>query len=713
MKRVITIACIICFANMLVAQTATKLMKPISEIGSVKHYTAQEFETFKSSKAYGDIFWSEDFGGGIIPADWTISETTGNGFNFIWSNDTVPGPNGQYVNGIPAFQGTSQPTGYLCLPADEYNTPFFPNYINLDAYAQLPVLNFDTIDNPMLVFEQYYRYYETPKMEVMVSTDEINWELFDVGGDIGMHTVSSNPDYISINLTDIVGGASTVYIKFHFSETSHYFWAIDEIKITEAPDNDLQIIDAHLTSTIIINGVREYHDYYSSIPTNHVTPIMPFIDLLNFGNTSQHDIEFHSTVTGTSGSVVYDQFQIEPTLLSDSMSQPQMQNMFYAIPQDSFYFSFDVFQSETDQEPATNTYDPIGFKINSDKVYARDTGKDSKVSPSQYPGGADGDLLGVTYFAHAPDVVESISVFIDGTSDIGTSIIGQLYKVEQNNNILIIESDEHIIQVGDLDNWLTLPLISANPSDKELSPNTHYIAAVEIYSGPLNLFLGSDTKGPHLYFPSTKLRLGTDWYWIGTMPLIRMNLSGEHLLPFITSIPTTHILDTEAYTYSVEAVDMSGLSLTLSATTTNPETNMTAVDNGDGTMTISTPVIETTTFSSSEFRILITVDNSVATNYQEVVVYVTPFNNKNELTKQFATVYPNPVSDECTVALDKTYQELSVNLYNTLGSKVKALKSNNSSQITLDLSSLPIGVYFIRLSADKNTITKRIVKAEN
>ena len=81
-----------------------------------------------------------------------------------------------------------------------------------------------------------------------------------------------------------------------------------------------------------------------------------------------------------------------------------------------------------------------------------------------------------------------------------------------------------------------------------------------------------------------------------------------------------------------------------------------------------------------------------------------------------ATVYPNPVSNNATISLnlDKS-QNVAIAVYDILGNKVFTIAqkeySAGNNEIKYDASSLPKGLYFVRISDGiKNSALKMIVK---
>jgi hypothetical protein len=79
-----------------------------------------------------------------------------------------------------------------------------------------------------------------------------------------------------------------------------------------------------------------------------------------------------------------------------------------------------------------------------------------------------------------------------------------------------------------------------------------------------------------------------------------------------------------------------------------------------------------------------------------------------------AKIYPNPTSDNATVAFHlNQVQNVQLELLNTLGQVVYAedlgLQEAGRNTVTLELTGVESGLYSIRLASDKNTLTKRLM----
>ena len=93
-------------------------------------------------------------------------------------------------------------------------------------------------------------------------------------------------------------------------------------------------------------------------------------------------------------------------------------------------------------------------------------------------------------------------------------------------------------------------------------------------------------------------------------------------------------------------------------------------------------------------------------NYVRLVRTLTTELNDINLHNQI-NMYPNPVSDVCNIKLNKEYNEITVCIFNSFGSKIKELNYCNSKSFNINVVDLPKGIYIIRISFDgKKYITK-------
>ena len=69
--------------------------------------------------------------------------------------------------------------------------------------------------------------------------------------------------------------------------------------------------------------------------------------------------------------------------------------------------------------------------------------------------------------------------------------------------------------------------------------------------------------------------------------------------------------------------------------------------------------------------------------------------------------YPNPVKDVLNLSYNKTISNVSV--FNLLGQEVM-IKSINSNQSQIDMSGLTVGTYLVKVTADNQVMTIKVIK---
>lgn len=73
-------------------------------------------------------------------------------------------------------------------------------------------------------------------------------------------------------------------------------------------------------------------------------------------------------------------------------------------------------------------------------------------------------------------------------------------------------------------------------------------------------------------------------------------------------------------------------------------------------------------------------------------------------------VYPNPFMDMVTIKSDYTIE--SVKLYNALGAQVKTVNISGTKEVSIQLTDLPSGIYYISVDIERTKIFKSVLKIE-
>lgn len=81
-----------------------------------------------------------------------------------------------------------------------------------------------------------------------------------------------------------------------------------------------------------------------------------------------------------------------------------------------------------------------------------------------------------------------------------------------------------------------------------------------------------------------------------------------------------------------------------------------------------------------------------------------------ELVEQATTIFPNPFSQEATLKLKNNMENGNLEIYNSIGQKVKEIKNINSNQIVLNRENMENGIYLLVLKQNEKIFeTKKII----
>ncbi len=220
----------------------------------------------------GDIIWSEDFSGGL-PNDWLNMNL--NGFCAFSYSDQ--GPQGPLSAGIPAINSFTPENGFMILDSDLCNADN-NNYLFTDAFLQTPAISLTGLEQlpNVLYFTHNFRYCcssaET-QINVQVSTDSLNWNVFDVKNGVPANTISPNAVYQSIDLSEILEDAEQLWVRFHKSGASHYWWMIDDVMLLHAEPSEpfVSKIQAKRYYSKIPQGLQQDMEFSVSVANNGST----------------------------------------------------------------------------------------------------------------------------------------------------------------------------------------------------------------------------------------------------------------------------------------------------------------------------------------------------------------------------------------------------------------------------------------------------------
>ncbi|MEQ8908187.1 MAG: T9SS type A sorting domain-containing protein [Vicingaceae bacterium] len=455
----------------------------------------------KNAKAVGDTLYYEDFdstgrsANNYLPLGWTSVDNTSQNHKWIWSDQP---PGGQYSTTIGTLNSPTATNGYLCMPADLYNTP--PpsgGFVQMDATIQSSAISITPSAAVQINFRQFYRYccqQQQSNLSLEVSSDGVNWVEYFNNTVISQSTMPPNGNIISVDVSPTLAYQSTVYIRFRFNNASHYFWMIDDLAIIEGAANAFSVNALNLG----FGHSYLYEPTYTQLPIAMVDSISTKTWFENRGVNDQTSMKvdlnvYHdSDLLGNQGSGLLFQDSVLlaqpfPAYSTDTVTfdHPKFK------PNQKGIYRFEVsLSSDSINQIPQEGFMNKSFKV-SDSILARDSKEfySQGIGPANYVGsGNDGDKWGVLFNgAQRNQAIKALRIFVATNTNVGVQIRPLLWEFNQNASTLtaamsLVAQDTALTTITSnmLGKWIDLPFSqSGSLSNLTISPNKQYVIGWE------------------------------------------------------------------------------------------------------------------------------------------------------------------------------------------------------------------------------------------
>jgi hypothetical protein len=401
---------------------------------------------------------------------------------------------------ITSIASTSAADGWAMVDSDAYGGATGGSEIEDSWITMANPVDLAAYPNVVVEFEtQYRRYnYEQPYIVIGIGdgAGNVTWPDLDPDTDITTLTnvfkpldiansaATANPELIQVNISSaLVGLTATeladIYIRFHWTGTWGYAWFVDDFKVIEQPDNDVQ------TTTAYIVGENNNGVEYGRTPANHVDAnYFMGANVFNFGALDQTNV----VMTGDFGSFSN---SVSVTVLNAGTDTTVETTE--ALTLTTGLYEGD-YTSVSDQETsgastfANNVYER-NFEVTTD-VYSQDgigvhpAGYEDLTSlgTASFTGAEDGLVLATLYHVKQAEDVSGIRIMLTSTGNVaGGEIIASLkdtaaFWAEDMTNL--VESLTYTVTQNDVDNGYVDIFF-----DQVANVNAGiYYAAVELYS---------------------------------------------------------------------------------------------------------------------------------------------------------------------------------------------------------------------------------------
>jgi hypothetical protein len=545
-----------------------------------------------------EIIWSDDFSN---PSTWDIGHLP-TAFDLDWQIGVGLENTGSFPS--ETIASTTYDNGCAMIDSDGAN-----NTSGIAESAHITTatpIDLSGATNVVLSFESYFRSFAPNACYVVISTNNTDWPNLDTDSaswsalpnvwvlypDVAGNQSTDNPELVRVNISDIAGGESEVWVRFHYTGEYSYTWFVDDVVIEDLPENDIIMDYAFVSQT----GAG---DEYGRIPVNQFSSTMNVgAGITNFGFGEQTNVEIVMELRDASNTVVLTQSTTLGTLAGGATG---MMDEFVNVPAFDLglytaTFTVTSDQSGSDANPDDNSY-LRNFEVNND-VYSLDgignhpAGYErlDALGTASFTDDSEGLILFTYYRVRAELEVEAIQFELSNNTQAGSYVFVAIYDsltvLDDNFSSMINQTigasdDAYTISAEDISSGgtVTVPLSASTT----LAPGGYYAAVTLYRDGENDITILDDITVPQpgndalLYLPSDLTVYGN-----GNAHAVRFAMDATVSVDDVTTIegvtmypnPTNGILriNTESFEkYNVEVINVLGelmMTTSFSGTTT-------------------------------------------------------------------------------------------------------------------------------------------------
>jgi len=507
----------------------------------------QLFNTFASSNSNSsmNVIWESDF---TDPSEWVLDNNGQSGGAYGWSIDAT---NDSWYFNNPISSSSGGNYAELSNGSASSGTQLLNMTYNMTMAQPIDIGAAIGSSNAILSFEEYGARFNDLQ-SVQISTDGTNF--ITIADNLSYQVLAQaggssypNPSLREIQLSQYLqANTSTVWIRFswttNFPNSSTnpnvwitYGWYIDDVKIYEAPANSISMTDEVMGGWWVeyMNTTGIGQDYtFNPISQTNANPYAFESVISNEGTVSQ-DVTMYAEVFDGSGSSVFNTSSnvvnlfasTQDTFVCSSFFTP-LTNDIYEIKMWSVADSLGLGSVYTYSDTAIKSTVVTGPGTQWGNVYGKDYNQDFGYRKlAQLDGGAESAS---TYHMYTDEILYSVSAQISDWSVVGAQVYAVLYEEDAagGDPILIDQSDDYSIQVGDLGNWLTIPF----NAPQDLLAGQSYRIAVGSYISQfdtvgLNASIGDGSYSSQSWFDKddSNGNGSATWYSTPFIPMLRMN----------------------------------------------------------------------------------------------------------------------------------------------------------------------------------------------
>ena len=477
MKRFLLTICVLALITAIHAQsvvnTPIKRMISQDEVSNVAASTS--ILTSNTNTAVPTVIWSDNFSSA---SNWVFTNQSIPSLDWSIETDPMAIP----VSVLAPFASATASDGFLFINSDATGGGDNDGTPVIVTATSVQMIDCSSSPYVQISFSHNYRWWHDTR-GVRISGDggvtwnEPNTILYPNGGSITDENNypsdqnSGNPEITTYDISAFAGGRDSVMVQFYYDDNDYWgwYWAVDDVSISEIPDNGLAIQDEVFggwwVNYIATGGLGQNYTQY---PMNQATanPYAFEAVLKNTGIATQ-SVTMYADITGPTGMTTSHSSNSislavteQDTFAATTTYTPTM-NGVYTIEMWGVADSAGLGAVITNTDITTKT-----TEVTTD-IYGKDLGTQEgywRLSRTgNYPGGFE---VGADYDIYTNDELYAVDVYLTDWSIPGTAIYASLYEIDADPNldpIPLSVSDDHIISSGEPGSWITIPFLSPQP----------------------------------------------------------------------------------------------------------------------------------------------------------------------------------------------------------------------------------------------------------
>ncbi len=406
-----------------------------------------------------------------------------------------------------------------------------------------PTINLTGNNFVNLEFYQYYRRFAGPGASQTVPATYV---LFSIDGGttwsdtimlnsgIAVNAATTNPSLQRINVSNEIGNAANAKIAFLFNG-DYYTWMIDDVKITEIPNNDLTV-----SSTVMLPDTANGRTLeYGTLPIQNKTPLTFQARIRNNGKVAQNNVRLNVTVADTSGNTLFTGQSAQlaslaaftDTLLSVTTNYPATTVVYSRV-------TFSTLSDSTDEVPGDNQF--VRQLSVTDSVMSPAVAVPASqgfLGTSQFTGSVDVSLASLFEIVNQDTVTSTtVRLNVGGTGGTQAGSLVQ-FSIRTPNpadglpgdlSTIVVESDIYTISQEDVDlGFIRVDFpaeLGGLPQNRILAPGDYWLQA-DLYSnnGTTRVRFLDDLTFTQPWF--TSVLYTSQWYNNGNALRMSLNMA--------------------------------------------------------------------------------------------------------------------------------------------------------------------------------------------